>query len=100
MWTVSGKRPQRCGGGSSGTGGEANAGALGLGEAKARAQARGRWCRGDQGHKWAQTISQALLENANFILLAMGVQKFKIFKKATEKLRLAHLKVPSVWRQA
>lgn len=52
------------------------------------------------GRSRAQTISQALLENANFILLATGVQKFKIFKKAREKLRLAHLKVPSVWRQA
>ena len=41
------------------------------------------------GRSRAQTISQALLENANFILLAMGVQKFKIFKKAREKLRLA-----------
>lgn len=52
------------------------------------------------GRSRAQTTSQVLLENANFILLAMGEQKFKIFMKAREKLRLAHLKVPSVQRQA
>lgn len=52
------------------------------------------------GRSRAQTTSQVSLENANFILLAMGIQKFKIFKKTREKLRLAHLKVPSVQRQA